>query len=179
MQRDAWLARGLPEEVRATLRRLRFAGIEIDVEEALLDACRACSARRAPAFDPLQALDWKRRRELERSAPERLRLPSGREVRLDYRDDGTVVAAAKLQELFGLADSPRLGAGGEPVTFSLLAPNGRPVQTTRDLRSFWNGAYAQVRAELRGRYPKHPWPEDPWSAEPTARIRPRKRRPAG
>ena len=84
--------------------------------------------------------------------------------------DGRVAAAVKLQELFGLAETPTLGPRRVPVTFSLLAPNGRPVQTTRDLRSFWQGAYQEVRRELRGRYPKHPWPEDPWTAVPTHRT---------
>src|SRR5262249_834945 len=72
---------------------------------------------------------------------------------------------------FGLADTPKIGPRKEPVRLALLAPNGRPVQTTRDLRSFWNTTYAEVRKELRGRYPKHPWPEDPWTATPTARTR--------
>ena len=103
-------------------------------------------------------------------APQTIRVPSGREARLEYQDDGTVSAAVKLQELFGLADTPKLGPQRVPVTFSLLAPNGRPVQTTRDLRSFWQGAYQEVRRELRGRYPKHPWPEDPWTAVPTHRT---------
>jgi len=100
-------------------------------------------------------------RQLDRLAPETLRLPRGRTVRLEYRDDGAVVASIKLQEVFGLAESPRLGPRQEPVTFSLLAPNGRPVQTTKDLRSFWERTYAEVRKELRGRYPKHEWPEEP------------------
>ena len=112
---------------------------------------------------------------LERLAPETLSVPSGRRVRLEYREDGGVVAAVKLQELFGLADSPRIGPGNEPVTFSLLAPNGRPVQTTRDLRSFWDRTYPEVRRELRGRYAKHPWPEDPWNATPTSRTKHRRR----
>ena len=86
----------------------------------------------------------------------------GRTVRLEYRDDGSVSAAVKLQELFGLAETPRVGPRREPVLLELLAPNGRPVQTTRDLRSFWNRTYPEVRKELRGRYPKHRWPEDPW-----------------
>jgi len=90
-----------------------------------------------------------------------LKLPSGRSVKLEYRDDGTIHAAVKLQELFGLAETPRVD--GIPVTFALLAPNGRPVQVTSDLRSFWNGTYKEVRKELRGRYPKHRWPEDPWN----------------
>ena len=82
-------------------------------------------------------------------------------------------AAVKLQELFGLAESPRLGPRQEPVVFELLAPNGRPVQKTRDLRSFWTTIYQEVRKELRGRYPRHPWPEDPWTAPATHRTKPR------
>jgi ATP-dependent helicase HrpB len=97
-------------------------------------------------------------------------VPSGRSVRLEYREEGTVAAAVKLQELFGLAETPRVGRRREPVLLSLLAPNGRPVQLTRDLRSFWDRTYPEVRKELRGRYPKHPWPDDPWNAVPTART---------
>ena len=76
----------------------------------------------------------------------------------------------KLQELFGLAETPRLGPLQQPLVLELLAPNGRPVQTTTDLRSFWARTYPEVRKELRGRYPKHPWPEDPWTAAPTHRT---------
>jgi HrpA-like RNA helicase len=101
--------------------------------------------------------------------PPTIALPSGRTAKLDYRDDGSIHAAVKLQELFGLADTPRIN--GTPVTFELLSPAGRPVQVTRDLRSFWNGAYKEVRKELRARYPRHPWPEDPWSAQPTHRAK--------
>jgi ATP-dependent helicase HrpB len=97
-------------------------------------------------------------------------LPSGRTARLEYRDDGSVFAAVKLQELFGLAETPRVGPDRIPVTFELLAPNGRPVQVTRDLRSFWTNTYPAVRKELRGRYPRHPWPEDPWTAKATHRT---------
>jgi ATP-dependent helicase HrpB len=114
------------------------------------------------------------RARLDRLAPERLPLPSGRAAALEYREDGSIVAAAKLQELFGLGETPRVGPRQVPVVFELLAPNGRPVQTTRDLRSFWERTYPEVRKELRGRYPRHPWPDDPWTAEPT--HRPRKRR---
>ena len=80
----------------------------------------------------------------------------------------------KLQELFGLAETPRVGRAREPCLLALLAPNGRPVQVTRDLRSFWDRTYPEVRKELRGRYPKHPWPEDPWTAPPTAKAKPRR-----
>jgi ATP-dependent helicase HrpB len=110
---------------------------------------------------------------VDQRAPETLAVPSGRTTRLQYQEDGSVIASVKLQELFGLAESPRLGPHRQPVVFELLAPNGRPVQTTRDLRSFWDTTYPEVRKELRGRYPRHPWPEDPWTARPTARTKPR------
>ena len=100
---------------------------------------------------------------------------AGGATALAYEADGTVSASARLQELFGLAETPRVGPSGAPVVLSLLAPNGRPVQTTRDLRSFWDRTYPEVRRELRGRYPRHPWPEDPWTATPTARAKPRPR----
>jgi HrpA-like RNA helicase len=116
----------------------------------------------------------KKRVDVERRGPASLKLPSGRSVTLDYRDDGSVVASAKLQELFGLAETPRVGPSRTPVTFQLLAPNGRPVQVTKDLRSFWNGTYQEVRKELRSRYPKHPWPEDPWTAVATHRTKGRR-----
>ena len=103
--------------------------------------------------------------------PQRLKELLGRTAKLEYKDDGSVVASVKLQELFGLADTPRIGPNQVPVTFALLSPAGRPVQVTRDLRSFWNGAYQEVRKELRARYPRHPWPEDPWTAIPTHRTK--------
>ncbi|MEO8382340.1 MAG: ATP-dependent helicase C-terminal domain-containing protein [Acidobacteriota bacterium] len=111
------------------------------------------------------------RHKLERLAPERLHLPSGRSTVLDYREDGSILASVKLQELFGLADTPRIGPKQVPVTFALLSPAGRPVQVTSDLRSFWTSGYPLVRKELRARYPKHPWPDDPWTATPTHRTK--------
>jgi ATP-dependent helicase HrpB len=98
-------------------------------------------------------------------------VPSGREIRLEYDGDGQAWASVKLQELFGLADTPRIGPAARPVTLHLLAPNGRPVQVTQDLRSFWDRTYPEIRKTLRARYPKHPWPEDPWTATPTARTK--------
>jgi ATP-dependent RNA helicase HrpB len=108
---------------------------------------------------------------VQQLAPERIDLPSGRTARLEYQEDGSVLASVKLQELFGLADTPRIGPKQTPVTFALLSPAGRPVQVTRDLRSFWNGAYQEVRKEMRARYPRHPWPEDPWTAVATHRTK--------
>ena len=127
---------------------------------------RPCRSSRAP--------DWDEQQRLDRAAPPRLAVPSGRSHPLEYHADGTVSASVKLQELFGLAETPRVGPRQEPVLFLLLAPNARPVQTTRDLRSFWERTYPEVRKELRGRYPKHPWPEDPWTATATARTQKRR-----
>src|SRR5262249_30601333 len=152
--------RGPSDDDLRLVRRLRFAGHAADVD-AMADraAHRARSlakmqlARECPE-DLLRALD--------RQAPETLVVPSGRIWRLEDADDGRVSAAVKLQELFGLAETPCIGSKRVPVVLSLLAPNGRPVQVTRDLRSFWDRTYPEVRKELRGRYPKHPWPDDPW-----------------
>ncbi len=166
---DAYLARGLSDGDEQLVRRLRFAGQNVDVAELVARAAFGC--RSLADVDLAQSLAWERKRDLDRLAPERLAVPSGRSHPLRYEADGTVTAAVKLQELFGLAETPRIGARQEPVLLSLLAPNGRPVQLTRDLRSFWEKTYPEVRRELRGRYPKHPWPEDPWTAVPTARTK--------
>jgi ATP-dependent RNA helicase HrpB len=161
--------RGFGPEGDAVLRRLGFAGLAADVD-ALLAAALA-GRTELPRLDLAALLPHAVRRDLDRLAPETLALPSGRSARLEYRDDGAVVASVKLQELFGLGETPRLGPNREPVLLELLAPNGRPVQTTRDLRGFWDRTYPDVRRELRGRYPRHPWPEDPWKAPPTARVK--------
>ena len=154
------------------VRRLRFAGVAVDVPALVRRA--AVAARTLDGIDLVAALTFDERRALDRDAPEAIAVPSGRTARLEYEHDGTVSVSVKLQELFGLADTPTIGPRKEPVRLALLAPNGRPVQTTRDLRSFWNTTYAEVRKELRGRYPRHPWPEDPWTATPTARTTKRK-----
>jgi ATP-dependent helicase HrpB len=170
----AYRARGLSAGDEQLLRRLRFAGLPAEKSDVDALIAQAADGRRSLDEIDLQgALEWSASRELERRAPETIAIPSGRTAHLEYRDDGTVAAAVKLQELFGLAESPKLGPRQEPILFELLAPNGRPVQTTRDLRSFWNTTYQEVRKELRGRYPRHPWPEDPWTARPTARAKPR------
>jgi ATP-dependent helicase HrpB len=166
--------RGLGEPAERLRCRLSVAGLEADLHAAMVAACRGRTSL-PPLDDPGRWLDPGTRSRLERLAPERLPLPSGRTCALEYREDGSVVAAAKLQELFGLAETPRIGPRQVPVVFELLAPNGRPVQTTRDLRGFWERTYPEVRKELRGRYPRHPWPEDPWTAEPTHRTTKRPR----
>jgi ATP-dependent helicase HrpB len=166
--------RGPSAEEEQLLRRLRFAGHPTSFAD--LARAAAAGARRVIDVDLANGIGPEARRALESQAPERLHVPSGRTVRLEYQEDGTVQAPVKLQELFGLAETPRIGRHREPVLLLLLAPNGRPVQTTRDLKSFWARTYPEVRKELRGRYPRHPWPEDPWSARPTARTKKRTRR---
>jgi ATP-dependent helicase HrpB len=169
----AWLA-GEPDQTNAGwLRRVQFAGLEVDVSTLVRQAAGGVSS--LGDIDLAAHAPYAMARELDRLAPTHLDLPSGRRTALAYEADGTVSASARLQELFGLAETPRVGPSGAPVVLSLLAPNGRPVQTTRDLRSFWDRTYPEVRRELRGRYPRHPWPEDPWTATPTARAKPRPR----
>ncbi len=113
---------------------------------------------------------------LEELAPTHFTVPTGSRIRIDYRDELAPVVAVRLQEVFGVLASPRLAGGRVPVTFKLLSPAQRPVQITRDLASFWQGSYADVRKDMRGRYPRHYWPEDPAIAEPTRRAKPPGRR---
>ncbi len=126
--------------------------------------------RRAPLLDVLQgALSYQQLEAVRREAPERLEVPSGSQIRIAYEPGKPPVLAARIQEMFGLAETPRVAAGRVPVLLHLLAPNGRPQQVTHDLRSFWENTYRQVRKELAGRYPRHAWPEDPWNAKPQRR----------
>jgi ATP-dependent helicase HrpB len=122
---------------------------------------------RVPLAAALRAmLSVAQQRELAEWAPTHLTLPGGARVPVDYLDDSAPLVAVRLQEVFGLAATPRLGRGQVPVTFRLLSPAQRPVQVTRDLGGFWRGSYAEVRKQLRGRYPKHYWPDNPLEAQP-------------
>jgi ATP-dependent helicase HrpB len=107
-------------------------------------------------------------------APERLQVPSGSEVRLAYDGAEPPVLAVKLQEVFGWTATPAVADGRVPVVLHLLSPARRPVAITSDLASFWKQCYPQVRADLRARYPRHPWPDDPLTAIPTKRAKPRR-----
>jgi ATP-dependent helicase HrpB len=121
----------------------------------------------------LARLPWERRRELDELAPTHLEVPSGSRLAVDYADPTAPVLAVRLQEVFGLRETPRIAGGHVPLTLHLLSPAQRPVQVTRDLASFWRSAYFEVRKDLKGRYPKHFWPDDPLQAAPTRRTRPR------
>jgi ATP-dependent helicase HrpB len=135
---------------------------------------RADLARVDVAAALRRLLPWPQAARLDELAPERLTVPSGSRIRVDYGEPAAPVLAVKLQETFGWAQVPRIADGRVPVLLHLLSPAGRPVAVTADLASFWRGGYPQVRAELRGRYPRHPWPEDPTTAEPTRRTNARR-----
>jgi ATP-dependent helicase HrpB len=161
-----------------------------DVTDAALKRWLPAVCLGKSRLDEVERIDWDREMEnrldrvqrdlLDRELPERIRVPSGSRIRLDYTpalsEEGAPVLSVRLQEVFGLADTPRLARGRVAVRMHLLAPNGRPVQVTEDLKSFWNDTYQQVRKELRARYPKHAWPEDPWSAPPSAKATGKKRK---
>lgn len=119
-----------------------------------------------------QSLDYRQQRELDELAPTHISVPSGSRIKIGYAGEFPVLAV-KLQELFGLAVGPAVCYGRIPVLLHLLSPAGRPIQVTRDLKGFWDGSYQQVKKELKGRYPRHPWPDDPWSAAPTRRLKPK------
>ncbi|QIL19479.1 ATP-dependent helicase HrpB [Thermomonas sp. HDW16] len=123
-------------------------------------------------------VDWNLRQRIDQLAPTRLAVPSGMERRIEYLMDdhgeaASPVLAVKLQELFGLAETPRVADGRIALTIHLLSPAGRPLQVTQDLRGFWERTYPEVKKEMKGRYPRHPWPDDPWNATATHRAKPR------
>ncbi|MET8230758.1 ATP-dependent helicase HrpB [Micromonospora sp. NPDC005298] len=179
---------------RALRERLAFSRHHLGAEwpdvgdEALLDAAptwlgpelatarrRADLARVDVASALRRLLPWRQAARLDELAPERIEVPSGSRVRVDYTDPAAPVLAVKLQETFGWPAAPRIADGRVPVLLHLLSPAGRPVAVTADLASFWRTGYPQVRSELRGRYPRHPWPQDPGTATPTRRVTPRRR----
>jgi ATP-dependent helicase HrpB len=169
LTRVRWLRAWLPE-----LRLPAFD--EAELRALLPSLCGGCRS-----FADLRGADWlhalqgrlthAQRQAVEREAPERLSVPSGSRIALRYEVGRPPVLAVRIQEVFGLRDTPRLAAGRAAVLLHLLAPNQRPQQVTDDLASFWAHTYPQVRKELRARYPKHAWPEDPWTAPPERRPR--------
>jgi ATP-dependent helicase HrpB len=130
-----------------------------------------------PAGDLDQAVrdlvPWDLQRRLDAQAPERFTVPTGSTIAIDYGAEGGPRLEVRVQELFGLDRHPTVAGGRAPLTLALLSPARRPVQVTKDLPGFWTGSWKAVRAEMRGRYPRHPWPEDPLQAPPTTRAKPR------
>jgi ATP-dependent helicase HrpB len=150
MQRETWLVPALFD--KTSLKELS-AG---DLSDALM-----------------ALLPWELRARLEREAPTHFEAPTGTMLPIDYEAEQGPTIAVRLQELFGLTTHPSIAKGAVPLVLELLSPAHRPVQVTRDLPGFWRGSYAAVRSDLRGRYPRHPWPEDPANAMPTRRVKPR------
>jgi ATP-dependent helicase HrpB len=169
LDRLAWLAAAAPD----------LAPAMPDLAQLVRDACAGCRSRDEVAAKPWPdllhgALGWNGRQALDRLAPDRITVPTGNRIRLDYGEPGQPpVLAVRLQELFGLAETPTVADGRVRVLLHLLGPNYRPEQITDDLAGFWTRTYPQVRKDLRGRYPKHSWPDDPLSAPPVAKGRPR------
>jgi ATP-dependent RNA helicase HrpB len=149
-QRDAWLVPALYDKI--SLKEFS-AG---DLSDALMTL-----------------LPWELRARLEREAPTHFEAPTGTRLAIDYEAEQGPTITVRLQELFGLNTHPSIAKGQVPLVLELLSPAQRPVQVTRDLPGFWRGSYAAVRTDLRGRYPRHPWPEDPANAMPTRRVKPR------
>jgi ATP-dependent helicase HrpB len=137
------------------------------------DAKRTEDLKRVNLEEALfHSLKWEQQQALEKLAPSKLEVPSGSKIRLEYFSNGSSpVLAVRLQEVFGLADTPRINNGRMPVLMHLLSPGYKPVQVTSDLKSFWNTTYFEVKKELKRRYPKHAWPDDPWNAPPVAKGR--------
>jgi len=173
----AWMPElGLPELSGAAL----LASLDTWLLPAFTGKTRLDALDEAELGDALKStLDWNTRQRVDHLAPARILVPSGLERRIDYAYDehgdapAPPVLAVKLQELFGLADTPRIADGRVPLTLHLLSPGGKPLQVTQDLRGFWDRTYPEVKKEMKGRYPRHPWPEDPWSARATHRAKPR------
>jgi ATP-dependent helicase HrpB len=147
---------------------------DAQLREMLTELSMTCRSfeelRQAAWLDLLRGrLSWTQREAVEREAPERLSVPSGSHITLTYEVGRPPVLPVRIQEVFGLPETPRIAGGRVRVVLHLLAPNMRTQQITDDLKSFWAVGYQQVRKDLRARYPKHSWPEDPWTAEPTHR----------
>jgi ATP-dependent helicase HrpB len=166
---------GLPELSEAAL----MASLEDWLKPALTGKTRLDAISEQELGDALRSrLDWALRQKLDQLAPTRISVPSGMERGIEYSLDdhehaAPPVLAVKLQELFGLADTPRIAEGRVPLLLHLLSPGGKPLQVTQDLKGFWERTYPEVKKEMKGRYPRHPWPDDPWTATATHRAKPR------
>ena len=168
--RDWMPGLGLPDVGDTAL----LASLDQWLKPALADKTRLDALQEHELAEALKsAIDWNQRQRIDVLAPTRIVVPSGMERRIEYRHEASPVLAVKLQELFGLADTPRIAEGRVPLTLHLLSPGGRPLQVTQDLRGFWERTYPEVKKEMKGRYPKHPWPDDPWTATATHRAKPR------
>ncbi|MBF0394944.1 MAG: ATP-dependent helicase HrpB, partial [Alphaproteobacteria bacterium] len=172
-ERLAFLRRLQPDRWPDVSDAALLAGLEEWLAPFATGMTRAAHLARLDLGAALHAmLAWDQRREMDEMAPTHVAVPSGSRVRIDYSGESPVLAV-RLQEMFGSAETPAVARGAVPLTLHLLSPAHRPVQVTSDLAGFWAGAYEAVRKDLRGRYPRHSWPEDPRAAQATARAKPR------
>ena len=174
-ERVACLRGWLPElELPDASDESLMAALDTWLKPALLGKSRLDALSNAELSDALYSLySWSERQRIDQLAPAHISVPSGLQRAIHYQAGSTPVLAVKLQELFGLAKSPTVADGRIVVTLHLLSPGGKPLQITQDLSNFWNSTYAEVRREMKIRYPRHPWPEDPWSATATHKTKPR------
>ena len=174
-ERVACLREWLPElELPDASDESLMAALDTWLKPALLGKSRLDALSNAELSDALYSLySWSERQRIDQLAPAHISVPSGLQRAIHYQAGSTPVLAVKLQELFGLAKSPTVADGRIVVTLHLLSPGGKPLQITQDLSNFWNSTYAEVRREMKIRYPRHPWPEDPWSATATHKTKPR------
>ncbi len=144
------------------------------LEPMLADKTARADISAEQLSDAVTALvPWNLRRRLEAEAPTHFTAPTGSSVPIDYEAEQGPTVSIRVQEMFGLGQHPTIAGGRVPLVIELLSPGHKPVQITRDLPGFWRGSYADVRSDLRGRYPRHPWPDDPAAALPTRRAKPR------
>jgi ATP-dependent helicase HrpB len=168
---------------QSLLRRARFAGIADLADEALLgslaDWLGPLLGRRLDALEPgalhqalLNRLDWNEKAALDRLAPAEFVSPIGTHHPIDYDDEGGPSVEVRVQALFGLDRHPTFGQGaGQPLLLKLTSPGGKPVQSTRDLPGFWRGSWRDVQRDMKGRYPKHRWPDEPWTEIPSLKTK--------
>ncbi len=151
-----------------------LAGLEDWLAPYLAGLSKLAQLKKVPLREALKALlPWDRQQRLDAEAPTHYRVPTGDRIPLDYSTGEVPVLAVRVQQMFGVTTHPALAGGKVPLLVHLLSPAHRPIQITRDLPGFWSGSYPAVKAEMKGRYPKHPWPDDPANAEPTRRAKPR------
>ena len=174
-QRVACLREWLPElELDDYGDEILLASIQTWLKPSLLGKSRVDAINSTDLSEALFSLyPWPQRQLIDKLAPASIKVPSGLDRSIQYTSGSNPVLAVKLQELFGLAQSPTVANGKIVVTLHLLSPAGKPLQITQDLKNFWNSTYAEVRREMKIRYPRHPWPEDPWSAPATHKTKPR------
>ena len=183
------------DAARRLRERIAFAGRRDSAWPDVSDAALLASLDEwlGPSLEPLRRLDdlerldfvallegfldWRQRRDLDELVPSHIEVPSGSRLPINYSNPEAPVLAVRIQEVFGMRESPRVFGGRVPITMHLLSPASRPVQVTQDLAGFWRTSYFDVRKDLRGRYPKHDWPEDPLAATATRRVKPRPKPP--